>query len=197
MRPMTFCQQFISSLDRTTVLFSLEHTRAVFALRAVHEDGRRLRARVKRQRLGNLGARVVELVAADAEQPAGHEDVFGDDANGLVAVLEDVEEEEFPFCRRVRQRDRANVQLGGMGNRPGLYIQGLPPGEEAGNVALKAAARHFDLVVLDARDVSRFWQGRVCDAMRDALGCLASQLGAARCKPVLISIAGAIESEEK
>ncbi len=46
-------------------------------------------------------------------------------------------------------------------------------------MALKAATRHFNLVVLYARNARRFWHGGVDDALLEPLGCLACQLGAA------------------
>lgn len=45
-------------------------------------------------------------------------------------------------------------------------------------MALKAAARHFDLVVLDTWNMRRFRHRGVGDALREALRCLASQLSA-------------------
>lgn len=39
---------------------------------------------------------MVQLVAADAEKPARHEDVFGDNVDSLIVVPEGIQEDEFP-----------------------------------------------------------------------------------------------------
>lgn len=105
---------------------------AVLALGAVDEDGQAIEQGGEAG--GNLGARGVEGITAEAEEAAGVHDLAAQDGNGLHAVADDIEEDEPEEAR------------------PAQLLQ---------HVLLEAATGDLDLAVVDAVDLDGAGEGVV------------------------------------
>lgn len=107
---------------------------SVLALGAVDQDGEAVRPEQRDQTGSNLGARGVEGITAEAEEPAGLHDLAAQDGDGLHAEAGDIQEDE---------------------------LEEAGPAQLPQHELLEAPAGDLDLAVVDAVDLDGARQGVV------------------------------------